>query len=879
MVRRVEQRSCAFWVTLSVAATVKVRIWKGTREATLVGGVNPVGAGELKTLRVAPNLHVAVVTVDLTGGSPLEPGALYAYDMGFTFDGGASSDLLAEKLLEDEQPGARIAGVDTNAPLHLALGFQKHQLPTFVAPPAKLVGSTHNDRLRLAHASCRRAGGGSFDALAALVPLVADVDERPHQLYLTGDQVYADDIATPLLPLVISLGTDVAGTQDLPGFPPDPRPGGNGAATAAGVPGNLANLPPLRRKWLLWQLAAFTGNDTENHAITFGEFVALHLLAWSPRVWRALPAFADVFKAPGTPGGPPTPAEAIEPWLNRPWFCDHPDPGANEAALKRRWADPTANVGSFEGFNRSAHHLARYAGATPLVAQVLANTPTYMIFDDHEIADDWNLNGRWVTKVYSRPWGRYIIRNGLLAYTLMQGWGNDPAHFATDKPGKKVLDALPAAVTSASHQAGLDVLLGFDAPTAQQPKRISFNYAMETDDYKVVVLDTRTHRAISNTSLVPPNLIDDLDGQLPARPATATQKVLIVVSAAPVLTPVVIDQIAQPLAQLYVDGAHAEKVGEVPGFTPGDADEPARRAGCGDMEGTRGSEQYDREGWSANEGGFESVVARLASYGSVVILSGDVHFASTSTLDYWVKAKQDEPVPPARLVQCISSPAKNVFKDLVDQVIRKVGALQRAEEIPMERLAWKEGIDVAELVPDGGRVSMGRRARLRRRPALVPTAPWPANSKLPTNRSKQPDWRWRIETVVDTATRFADLPDLLKPPVITTTATELDGQLAAIAAAHQLRLTSNRPPLRRIVFGANFGTVHFEGQGAAAEVVHRLHSPKSAAPFRPEEKVPRPAGRPAVPDMEFGPHTVHRAPLKTPTTARPPTIIAGSPGG
>ena len=124
----------------------------------------------------------------------------------------------------------------------------------------------------------------------------------------------------------------------------------------------------------------------------------------------------------------------------------------------------------FEGFNRSAHQVARYAASSPAVAQVLANTPTYMIFDDHEVADDWNLNGRWVTRVYGREWGRFIVRNGLLAFTLMQAWGNDPAHFAKDEPGRKLLDAIPAAVApgtppTPATTADLDVLLGFDAPT------------------------------------------------------------------------------------------------------------------------------------------------------------------------------------------------------------------------------------------------------------------------------------------------------------------------------------------------------------------------------------------------------------------------------
>ena len=232
------------------------------------------------------------------------------------------------------------------------------------------------------------------------------------------------------------------------------------------------------------------------------------------------PGLRGRLQGPGITGGAAAPAAAIAPWLNRPWFCGAGGPDASpRTTLKQNWGDPTVNKAAFEGFNRSAHHLARYAGASPAVAQVLANTPTYMIFDDHEVADDWNLNGRWVSKVYNREWGRFVVRNGLLAYTLMQAWGNDPAHFSGDRPGKKVLDAMPAAVAERRRRRPIiDILLGFDKPTTAQPKRIAFNYSLENADYKVAVLDTRTHRAINTTTLEPPNLIDNLDEQLPERP-------------------------------------------------------------------------------------------------------------------------------------------------------------------------------------------------------------------------------------------------------------------------------------------------------------------------------------------------------------------------
>lgn len=47
IVRRVEQRSCSFWVALSQEATVTALLWKGERNAPVSSADTPAGSGEL----------------------------------------------------------------------------------------------------------------------------------------------------------------------------------------------------------------------------------------------------------------------------------------------------------------------------------------------------------------------------------------------------------------------------------------------------------------------------------------------------------------------------------------------------------------------------------------------------------------------------------------------------------------------------------------------------------------------------------------------------------------------------------------------------------------------------------------------------------------
>src|SRR4029079_15957654 len=85
IVRRVELRGCSFWIALSQAAKVTARVWKDTRTAPVSDADTPVGSGEAQTRAIGTALHVALVTVDLTGTQPLEAGALYSYDIRFAF--------------------------------------------------------------------------------------------------------------------------------------------------------------------------------------------------------------------------------------------------------------------------------------------------------------------------------------------------------------------------------------------------------------------------------------------------------------------------------------------------------------------------------------------------------------------------------------------------------------------------------------------------------------------------------------------------------------------------------------------------------------------------------------------------------------------------
>ena len=75
------------------------------------------------------------------------------------------------------------------------------------------------------HGSCRQMHGKGNEALLGADELVADTaargDRRPSALFLTGDQLYGDDVADEIVPLLREVDARLIGTSEvIPGIPP-----------------------------------------------------------------------------------------------------------------------------------------------------------------------------------------------------------------------------------------------------------------------------------------------------------------------------------------------------------------------------------------------------------------------------------------------------------------------------------------------------------------------------------------------------------------------------------------------------------------------------------------------------------------------------------
>jgi hypothetical protein len=547
VLRRLSRQSVSVWVACVAPDPLTLKVRRH-------GASDPETSVTTPPTRVGANLWVTVLTADAPSGS-FQTGQIYEYELTAPWEGSR--------------------GPIPWADLSLAPAAMR---PTFLAPPASAAD------LVVYHTSCRKPHGGGRDGLAlALLDLSKRFDAapppQPHLLVMSGDQIYADEVGHPLMPRVLRVARDLIGIDETDVFGAPPPIGGRGPGTRA---------------------LGYTG-ATANHLWTYGEFMAMYLLAWSPVLW---PATLLEF-----PTSQPIPPDV--------------DPGVS----KKSWDEDRGNVGLFRS-------------VLPQVRKVLANVPSLMIFDDHEITDDWNIDLPWVNTVYAKPAGRRAVTNGLLASTLCQHWGNRPEAFTTaGAPEQRILNAVSsAAATSPPTSAATTCrpLLGIPAgalgtaPPARVLRDLTAAGAIRYDvtlgppegwPVRIVLLDERTIREYPRTDTRGARISRDALGlQLPP-PATPVP-FTIVVAAAPVLGSDLVENVLQPLFQL--------------------------------IKGEGGARFADYESWSAITANHQDLLARLAAHHPVVLLSGDVHYGFTSRLT------RTEGGVTTRAAQLTASAAKNL---------------------------------------------------------------------------------------------------------------------------------------------------------------------------------------------------------------------------
>ena len=846
ILRRVEPGLVSAWVALREAASVHLTLREGParfdQQPVLLDGSQQPTA----TLRLGDQLHLAVVTLKPPAGQELRPGLVYSYDLTIIKSGagGQPETLKSLGLLADQTDEG------SGALLHLALGYEPDLLPSFSLPPAELKD------LRIVHGSCRRPNNPLSDALTFVDDLIKEARgaefalKRPHQLLLSGDQIYADDVARVHLDMLIDDAKELIGSS---GFIHKERLKVEHVTELAGAPqetreffpADHGHFPPGRRNPLIVEESRMTSNDGHSHLLSFGEFCAMYLSVWSNACWRRPEQFPHISRI--WPPEPVVPAGRVPSFLANLFVDDDGRPLSADGLKQKR-------KGWEKSYDEEVRVLARFLAGLPKVRRALANTPTYMMFDDHEVTDDWNLNPIWLRRVLMTELGRTILRNGLLSYGLFQGWGNDPVRFESGDH-RRLLELaarlFPAEADEGPDEAvaaDIDVLLGLD-PTGV-PK-ITWHYSVPGQQHDLLALDNRTRRSFVSDVGPPGNVsVESQKEQIPDAPLSPGSKVLVVIAPLQVIGPPALDELIAPAAYRAFDLISHGKLESQSG-----------------TRGMTGTNPDAIEAWAFDVETFEALLKRLAEvtrpHRRVVFLSGDVHYGTSSVMSYWRRGDER----PARFAQFTSSGMKNVMPSYIrfaDRSLTFAQALARAR-IGAERLGWDDGspdpLPGVDLVP-------ALRSKLRKSPVLLPALALPPGTKL--NPEHPPDWSWSVEPMQDERPD-AERPEPARPAPLAgdvrldSIATRNSEAYRAVAKRHAELLRDKLVNSRQILFHHNIGLITF---GERTEVVGGRPETFVDAKQTLYTSFPEPVD-PSTREFHGKPFTVHVIPLDAPGAARP----------
>lgn len=515
MVRRVTRQRAHVFLCTSVEASAQVRLYAGRADHASPGA--QVAASLVTPLdRIGARLWVGLVAVDLPADAA--DGATLSYDL-VVRSGGTDRGLFRLGLL-----GGSRAAVGAEYDVRRAavpLGYADGMLPSFVLPPGSPA------ELRLVHGSCRKPHGGGAtepDAIqlmdAALQAAITGgpeaARERPQQWFLTGDQVYVDDVAAGLLAALTAAGRELLGwEEDVPVVEP--------ATEILLDPGWRSRYLSLDGVDLKRDTDDVPKDYSGNHLVRFGEWCAMYLYAWSDALWaveRDGAGAGDKYRLPRPPSR--FPIERLQSLLD---IADR----LGFIALPARWAkviDLATKLNEYGGkvaahWEDTAPKALGWASTAVLARRALANVATYMMFDDHEITDDWFLNQRVTNRLKGltetggprtdarSEVGPRLLRNGLSAYAIFQHWGNVPEDFAPGRQGRRLLDmwrytspTRPGELATATGSRAADALLGIRGGDPVIPAsgrredfpRIRWDYAVGFPAHRLIALDTRTWR-------------------------------------------------------------------------------------------------------------------------------------------------------------------------------------------------------------------------------------------------------------------------------------------------------------------------------------------------------------------------------------------------
>ena len=330
----------------------------------------------------------------------------------------------------------------------------------------------------------------------------------------------------------------------------------------------------------------------------------------------------------------------------------------------------------------------------PAVRWLLSTIPSSMIFDDHDIADDWNTSALWRREMQQTSWWQERVVGGLSSYWVYQHIGNlSPKTLADDELYQRVR----------AHDGDCEPMLREFAAAADREadgaKGAQWSYRRDLGDVRLLVIDSRCGRILDAENR---SMVSEAEFRWIEEQTEGTYDHLLVGTSLPWLLARALHDI-ESWNEVLAAGKRGPRMAA--------RAEKFRRAA-------------DLEHWAAFRESFDRLAELFASVGrgertpdggsppaTVCVLSGDVHHAYVAQADY------GDPSLRTKVYQLTCSPVHNYVPRMMKVAFRVSWTrlaerttrflLTRVAKLPHQPLSWSRlagpyyGNEIATLVLDG----------------------------------------------------------------------------------------------------------------------------------------------------------------------------------
>jgi len=327
---------------------------------------------------------------------------------------------------------------------------------------------------------------------------------------------------------------------------------------------------------------------------------------------------------------------------------------------------PKTQVADFEEYTRLYYE----SWGEPTIRWLFSTMPSSMIFDDHDVRDDWNTSHAWRLDMQKTDWWEERITGALMSYWIYQHLGNlSPAGLAANQMYEAVR-AVPDA------EAELRAFAQAADREADGAKGTMWSYRRDIGPVRLLVIDSRCGRILADNrrSMISDPEFDWIEGQV----EDGGFEHLVVATSMPWLLPRALHDI-----ESWNEALCAGSRGRV-------------LAGLGEWL----RRAVDLEHWAAFRQSFDRLARFFSRVGrgehggpapaTICVVSGDVHHTYISEADY------DQP-PESRVYQITCSPIHNTIPWLMRLVFhigwsktveRVVKFLDRWTRVPPLPIHW-----------------------------------------------------------------------------------------------------------------------------------------------------------------------------------------------